>query len=495
MPYKHGVYISEQPTSLAIPIEGTAGLQVIVGTAPVNMVGDPYAAVNTPIICYSFKEAVSRLGYSSDFENYTLCQSIDACFRVFNVAPIILINVLDPANSRHTTSVTASDKQISEGQVLLEDIGILMDSVVVQGTGERSSNKYTVDKDYTLSFDDEGRVIVSVLPAGSIPQDLNLLSIAYKKLKPDGVTQADIIGTYDQQTGKETGFELIRQIYPTFGMTPGLLLAPGWSHNPEVCAAMEAKCTGINGVFSCECIVDISTDPAENGAVLYSGVKKAKEALGADSKHTACVWPMAKVGSKKYYMSAIFGALTAYTDANNQDIPSVSPSNEIFGITGVCLKDDTEVLLDQEQANLVNSYGVITALNMNGYKSWGNNTAIYPSSTDPKDRWFCCRRFFSWWGNSLILTYFQRVDDPANYRLIESIVDSENIRGNSYVARGFCAAARVEFIKDENPITDILNGKIQFHVYLAPYTPAEDIEFLLEFDPTAIEKALTGGDE
>lgn len=93
------------------------------------------------------------------------------------------------------------------------------------------------------------------------------------------------------------------------------------------------------------------------------------------------------------------------------------------------------------------------------------------------------------------MTYFQRVDDPANYRLIESIVDSENIRGNSYVARGFCAAARVEFIKDENPITDILNGKIQFHVYLAPYTPAEDIEFLLEFDPTAIEKALTGGDE
>ena len=44
--YKHGVYVSEQATSLVAPVEGTAGLQVIFGTAPVHMLEDPSAAVN-----------------------------------------------------------------------------------------------------------------------------------------------------------------------------------------------------------------------------------------------------------------------------------------------------------------------------------------------------------------------------------------------------------------------------------------------------------------
>lgn len=35
--YKHGVYTSEQATSMTAPVTGTAGLQVVVGTAPVNI--------------------------------------------------------------------------------------------------------------------------------------------------------------------------------------------------------------------------------------------------------------------------------------------------------------------------------------------------------------------------------------------------------------------------------------------------------------------------
>ena len=35
--YKHGVYTSEQATGMTAPVTGTAGLQVVVGTAPVNM--------------------------------------------------------------------------------------------------------------------------------------------------------------------------------------------------------------------------------------------------------------------------------------------------------------------------------------------------------------------------------------------------------------------------------------------------------------------------
>ena len=37
MAFQHGVRVSEQPTSLIAPVLGTAGLQVVFGTAPVNL--------------------------------------------------------------------------------------------------------------------------------------------------------------------------------------------------------------------------------------------------------------------------------------------------------------------------------------------------------------------------------------------------------------------------------------------------------------------------
>lgn len=56
--YRHGAYVQEQSTSMLAPIEGTAGLQVIVGTAPVNMLQNPEEAVNKPLLVGSYKEAV-----------------------------------------------------------------------------------------------------------------------------------------------------------------------------------------------------------------------------------------------------------------------------------------------------------------------------------------------------------------------------------------------------------------------------------------------------
>lgn len=61
MAYKHGVYNTEQATSLTVPIQGGAGLQVIFGTAPIHLAKDPAAAVNTPKLVYSYKEAVEAV--------------------------------------------------------------------------------------------------------------------------------------------------------------------------------------------------------------------------------------------------------------------------------------------------------------------------------------------------------------------------------------------------------------------------------------------------
>ena len=484
MPYQHGVRVQERGTSVAAPITGTAGLQVVFGTAPINLAEDPTAVTNVPVIAYSWEDAVKQLGYSDDWDNYTLCQSMYASFKLFGVAPVIFVNVLDPAT--HKTEVsTAAVVPISSLQGVLNVKGVLKSSVVVKN----GTTALTVGTDYTLDFDDEGNLVITLLASGTAAAATSL-NVTYTKLDPSAVTAANIIGATSGST--ETGMEVLRQIYPKFGMAPGLLLAPGWSQDPDVSVVLAAKCEEINGTFSCEGFVDINSD--SGGCTVYTGVGTAKASAGISSPHIMALWPCMAVGSKIFWASAIWGALTQYIDARNDDVPSLSPSNKALPITGTCLKDGTEVLLDQVQGNAVNGFGVSTAINVNGWRSWGNNSAAYPSTTDPKDRWFCCRRFFSWWGNSFIQTYFQNVDDPADFRLIESIVDSENIRGNAYVSNGKCAAAYIEFNEEENQVTDILSGKITFHQHLAPWVPAEDILNILEFDPEALASALNGGE-
>ena len=38
--YRHGIYVSEQETSMIAPLNGTAGLQVVIGTAPVHLLSE-----------------------------------------------------------------------------------------------------------------------------------------------------------------------------------------------------------------------------------------------------------------------------------------------------------------------------------------------------------------------------------------------------------------------------------------------------------------------
>ena len=374
MTYYHGIRVEEQATSIIAPITSTAGLQVVVGTAPVNLAKDPYSVTNTPLIAYNFAEAVSQLGYSDDFKKYTLCQSMDASFRVFNVAPIIFINVLDP--KKHKKDNAEGPVNVVAKQAKIETTGILLDTLVVKNGGTALKK----DVDYIASFSEDGTVLISLIE-GSTHASASTLTVKSTSIDPTAVRAKDIVGGYDAATDKETGIELIRQVYPKFGLVPGLLLAPGWSHIPEVGVVLGAKCTEINGVFSCEAVIDI--DCTATGAKKYTDVGVWKKNHGYTNKHTVALWPQVKVGKKQYAYSAIFAALVAYTDANNDDVPNLSPSNKLIGISGMVLDDGTEVVLDQDQAGALNGEGIVTAINVGGWRSWGNNTAAYPGITDP----------------------------------------------------------------------------------------------------------------
>lgn len=78
MATSHGFNLTEATTSVSAPVQVSSGLQVIVGTAPVNQLANPEAAVNTPLYLSTYKEAVAAVGWSDDFAKYTLCEAISA---------------------------------------------------------------------------------------------------------------------------------------------------------------------------------------------------------------------------------------------------------------------------------------------------------------------------------------------------------------------------------------------------------------------------------
>lgn len=99
MSIRHGVYIQEEATAVQTPKIGQSSVQVVVGTAPVNMAEHPGETVNVPILANSGSEAMATLGYSADFKNFTLCQTMFATSNLFQVSPVVYINVLDPAST------------------------------------------------------------------------------------------------------------------------------------------------------------------------------------------------------------------------------------------------------------------------------------------------------------------------------------------------------------------------------------------------------------
>lgn len=476
--YMHGVRVQENPTSVSTPVVNESGVPVIFGTAPVNLAADPGNATNKLFLCNTFAEAKAAVGYSEDYGSYTLCQAMDAFFKVFGVGPVVLCNVLDPATHKKTYEEVVS---VTNGQAVSTAEGVLLSGLTVKS----DASDLTLGTDYTVEFNNKGQVVITLVSEG-----VTSVTLTGNQLDASAVTADDIIGSYDTVTGKETGLELVRKVYHLFGVAPGLLLAPGWSSTPSVGIALAAKCEDVSGVFKCECVVDI--DCSATGAKKYTDVEKVKNDSGYLSKHMIALWPMVNYAGKRMAYSAIYAAMVAHTDYNNDSVPNLSPSNHALRISAAVLADGTEVTLDTIQANELNAVGVVTVVNMNGFKAWGNNTAAYPDITDPKDRWISCRRFFSWWGNSFIMNYLSKVDNPANYRLIESIVDSENVRGNSLVSQGKCAGIKMVYNQDDNPIANVMDGKIVFRQYLAPYTPTEDILNVLEFDPSMIEAALGG---
>ena len=352
---------------------------------------------------------------------------------------------------------------------------------------EGQPGNYTAGTDYDTLYDGEN-LIVEVLEGGAIPANAGELTISFNAVDPAAVTKKEIIGGFDPNTKTNSGLELLDSVFPKYGIVADLVLAPGWSHDSEVAAIMSAKVQSINGVFEGKALCDIDTTDVKH----YADAPAWKKAKNINSKYQLICWPLFKLGERIFHASVQAAGRMGLTDSDNGGCPAESPSNKLLQIDSAVLADGTVVLLDLQQANYLNSNGIITALNfIGGYVLWGDETACFPADTDVKNYFICVSRMFGWVANSLVLTYWSKVDKKMTRRLIDSIVDSVNIWLNGLVNEEKLLGGRVEFREEENPVTSLMAGKATFHIFLTPPSPMRECEFVLEYDVEYVSAALT----
>ena len=481
--YKHGIYISQSATVTPVSNKATGSIQAVVGVAPINLISNPAGAVNKPILLSSIDDVAEYIGYSTDVNKFTLMQAVHATFEIFSTAPIIAINVLDP--SKHATAKTSS-ASLSGGVLTIEDTGVLLSTLKL--TSSDGTVTYVSGTDYTAAFNSDGTVLVTRVSSSTALTATSTISIGYSILDTTKVTDADIVA----------GIAVINKAFQITGVVPEILLAPGYSQNKVVSSALITAAQSVSCVFEATALVDI--DAKANTTIDAAIAVKSTNSLAVRDA-ILCYPKVTTSQGKTVYMSAQLGALMQYVDSQNESTPFVSPSNKDFKIIAAVLDDTdkTQILYTLDEANRLNGEGIFTAINFDGWKSWGNNTGIYSltavdvgETIDVKDRYINIKRAFDWQNNGFIRRYFSKIDSPLNLKAIQTLITDENQYYNAFIAVGYVAGMSITYNQADNPTSQILNGTIKFKQSITPYTPMEVVENTLQFDPTTLETALEG---
>ena len=467
MAFKHGTYSSEVPTQLQ-GMNIAQSPAVVIGIAPINM-GD-ITSINRAELIMTPTEAQEKFGGINNLSEYSISTTLYTFMQIYGIKPIICINVLDP--TRHKKTIQAFNKTIEKGKVKLEEIGILTDSLVIKN-GEIKIEK----EEYSFFFDSEGKLNLEFEN-----QELTTLMIGFDCLDPSKVTKDDIIGGIDAITLETKGLEVLGTIFQKYSMIPSVVIAPGFSHDPEVRAILDTKSSKIGGKWGAMSIVNLPIDIPYGDLIKY---KKDKNFIDEDQILT---YGIGRLGEEFIPQDILLAALMNSVDASNGGVPFESPSNKNIKVEGISWKKDGESVdlnLDENQANLLNENGIVTIIQRpNGTVCWGNRTSIQQpgGTTDPKDTFIPAKRMFKYIANALMLNTEADVDRPMTLSKAENIKMKINMFLAGLVSEGKLLGGRIEFLESENPLVDMTNGRFKWHIYLGIVMPGEALEFILEYD-------------
>ena len=292
------------------------------------------------------------------------------------------------------------------------------------------------------------------------------------------VTKADIIGGVDSVTGKRTGLQTFKDCYSLFGYFPKTIIAPVYCEDTAVVSEMQVICDKIRAIG----IVDAPVGTTVQDAIKGRGPQGTINFNTSSDRIVLC-YPHLKVYNSasdsnvlEPYSQRLAGVMAA------KDVDKGyhwSPSNtEIKGIIGV-EKQLTSMINDPtSEVNTLNEAGIVTVFNSygTGFKTWGNRSAAYPTSTNVTN-FINIRRTADILHESVEYSMLQFIDYPIDNGLIESITETVNSFIRTLIGRGALIDGKCTYNTDKNPVTEIANGHILFDVEFMPPVPAERITF------------------
>lgn len=289
---------------------------------------------------------------------------------------------------------------------------------------------------------------------------------------------SDINGKVSSLTGKRTGMKAFEDCYSLFGYYPKTIIAPVFCEDKAVVSEINTICNKIRAMG----IVDAPVGATVQDVIKGRGPEGTIN-FNTSSQRIILCYPHLKVYDSESdsiklepYSQRLAGVIAA------KDVEKGyhwSPSNtEIQGIVGLERQLTSMINDPTSEVNTINEAGVVTVFNSygSGFRTWGNRSAAYPSSTHPTN-FICVRRTADIIHESVEYSMLQFIDYPIDNGLIDSICETVNQFIRTLIGRGALIDGKCTFNQDKNPATEIANGHLVFDIEFMPPTPAERITF------------------
>lgn len=367
--YKYGVYghQNNSETGSAASAELAA---VVIGTAPVNLIRG-YAEkniINEPVKLSDIS-AKGVIGYSNDWNKFTLCETISAQFDngKGNVGPVYAINVLNP--DTHRTEAQEHNITFVNGEAVIESDAIIIDTFAIENKVE--------GVDYELSYNfNSGKLIVTSINKSS--KLTGVVACIYSEVDMAAVNEDVFIGS--KKDGVYSGAHVIEKLYPYYGVVPVYVAAPGWSEKPAIYEKLCDMCYQINNHWFGFVLADLPLVDEEGDALdSFNAVRKYKKENGYVKHNSKVYWPQVVAGSQVYHLSSLALVERMRVDMSKDGVPCGTDGNKTIPASRLYFGEDSDNQgYDQEDANELVQDGITTACAWAGQiKLWGDHTAAY----------------------------------------------------------------------------------------------------------------------
>lgn len=499
--YLYGAYghIGETVAQSAVQAGTTP---VYIGTAPVNLVRGFGEAgiINAPIKITSLVDAQKKIGYSSDWGTFTLCEAVYAHFNntLGNIGPIYVINVLDPSAGKHRKE-TATTKTLAftGGRAEFASDKIILDTLTI---AKNDSGNYVEGTDYAVDYNfTKGTVIIT-----SLKDDAQLagsLTASFSEVDDSEIADSDIIGGVTS-SGEYSGLSAIALLYPEQFAVCNLIAAPGWSHSPAVYNAMLTTCKKINGHWDAFVVADLplvdSTAQAVDTITKAIAWKKANAFTGERSK---VYWPQAvdNLGNV-FHLSTLAVVELMRADFSHNSVPMETCGNKAIPIIKQYFGANANNRgFDQQTGKELTQNGISTAVAWGGeWVLWGDHTAAYTygADVDPRAIFDVSMRMLMHITNSFQREWSPEIDSPMTRALKDRIINREQEKLDGYVSMGALLGEPVIlFLESENSTTDVMNGDFRWDIAVTPTPPLKSASVYVAYTDAGFSVYYEGGDE